>query len=152
MKRKTFFLIAIPVVLLCVAAYGYREYHRTSEDLLHSKASARLKAADLIQAYENDSLSFHQNYLDQIIAVSGVLKKKDTLGNPVVLTLGETGNLSGVQCSMDSNHTDLYRSFMEGQTVTLKGLCTGARTEELFGTDIILNRCVAEQAYNNTKK
>jgi hypothetical protein len=147
MKQKKFSFIAALAVLLCAAAYGYNEYQRTNKDLLHAKPVIYMKAADLIQAYEKDSLAFHQNYLDKIIAVNGIVKNRDVQGNPVVFTIGQNGALSGVQCSMDSSHSDLYNTLQEGQNVKLKGICTGARKDELFGTDVILCRCVVEQVY-----
>ena len=62
----------------------------------------------------------------------------------MVLSLGDANGFSSVQCSMDSSHAKMYTDIKEGQPVSLKGMVTGGRTEEMFGTDIILNRCVVE--------
>jgi hypothetical protein len=45
---------------------------------------------------------------------------------------------------MDSTYVEEYKAIKEGDQLTIKGMCTGGRTEELFGTDVILNRCVLE--------
>jgi hypothetical protein len=44
---------------------------------------------------------------------------------------------------MDSTYAKEYRQIKEGDKVFIKGMCTGGKTEELFGTDVILNRCIA---------
>jgi hypothetical protein len=46
---------------------------------------------------------------------------------------------------MDSTHVAAYRHLTTGSLVTIKGLCTGAITQDLFGTDVKLSRCVIEE-------
>lgn len=140
--KRIYFLLSL--VLLAVAAggwYAYREYHRTHEDISTLASVATLEAAVLIRSFEKDTAAFHQKYTDQVLSVTGVVKQIDAAENPVVIAL-EGGGLSSVQCSMDSTHAVLYRSVKAGATVTVKGLCTGARTDDLFGSDVILSRCV----------
>ena len=76
--------------------------------------------------------------------VSGTIKKIETDGNPVVFILGDAAQLSSVQCSMDSTDAKQYQSLKTGMATTLKGLVTGFRSDPLFGTDVILSRCVVE--------
>jgi hypothetical protein len=102
------------------------------------------EAAALIASFEKDSSSANEQYVDKLIAVSGNVKRIDANGNPVVIALGESGQMSSVQCSMDSTYVTEYKTIKEGDHLTIKGMCTGGRTEELFGTDVILNRCVLE--------
>jgi hypothetical protein len=46
---------------------------------------------------------------------------------------------------MDSTHAGEYKAIVVGSNATIKGMCTGALTEEMFGTDVKLNRCVVEK-------
>ena len=87
---------------------------------------------------------FQKQYTDKVITVQGIIKKIDANENPVVIALGNSGEFSSVQCSMDSTHAQLYTSIKEGQKVAVKGMVTGGRSEDMFGTDVILNRCVLE--------
>ena len=139
--------IILLILILIIAAggfYAYKEYHRTNKDLKNSKADFTTGATSLIASFEKDTASASKRYVDKIIAVSGNVKSVDTNGNPVVIALGETGQMSSVQCSMDSTYAVEYKAIKEGDHLTIKGICTGGRTEELFGTDVILNRCVVE--------
>lgn len=149
--KKKIIAIALVTVALGAALYGYTEYNRTHKDLAGEEAKIKMSASDLIAAFEKDSALFHQRLTDKIIAVSGVVKKMDAEEQPVVISLGEAGTLSSVQCSMDSTHIDQYAGLKEGSAVILKGICTGGRSEELFGTDVILNRCVVVNPNTNNK-
>jgi hypothetical protein len=145
-KARTWRTILIVVALLIVAGilYGVKEYFRTNKDLQDEPAVASLTASALIQAFEQDSAKSNQQYVDKIIAVTGPVKSIQADDNPVVITLGEEGVMSSVQCSMDSTHTAAASKIAVGKSVTIKGMCTGAISEELFGTDVKLNRCVLQ--------
>ena len=143
MKRKYIVLLVI-LVLVFITWYGYSEYNRKNDDLTNKKPAYTIAATELIAAFEKDSSSANKKYTDQVIAVSGNVKSIDVDGNPIVIALGATGQMSSVQCSMDSTYTKKSKSIKEGDNLMIKGMCTGGRTEELFGTDVILNRCVLD--------
>ena len=73
----------------------------------------------------------------------GIVKKIVQDQQPAVVFLGDEGQMSSVQCSMDPVQT-AYKNLSTGAVVTIKGMVTGYRSDELFGTDVILNRCVME--------
>lgn len=141
MKRIIIFAI---LIIAAVGWYVYHEYNRTNEDLKDRRADFTLSAPELIAGFEKDTAAANRKYVDKVLAVSGAVKSIDRDGNPVVISLGETGQMSSVQCSMDSTHANDYRQVKEGDAVVLKGICTGGKSEELFGTDVVLARCVVE--------
>ncbi|MGN6400166.1 MAG: OB-fold protein [Flavisolibacter sp.] len=141
---KKIILLVLVVIIAAAGFYAYREYNRTNKDLKDSKAEITTDAAALIAAFEKDSSSANKKYIDKLIAVSGSVKSIDKDGNPVVIALGQSGEMSSVQCSMDSTHATDYKAVKEGDQITIKGKCTGGQTQDLFGTDVILNRCVLE--------
>lgn len=143
MKRTIIFVVLVLVAL--AAWYGWRELTRKNKDLESEKAVATVNATDLITAFEKDSASANKLYVDKIIAVKGRVKNVNADGNPIVISLGEEGQMSSVQCSMDSTHAAEYKAIAVGTNTTIKGMCTGALTEEMFGTDVKLNRCVVEK-------
>jgi len=143
-RMKKIILLVLVIVIAAAGLYAYKEYNRTNKDLKNSKAQITTDAPSLIAAFEKDSSSANKKYIDKLIAVSGSVKSIDRDGNPVVIALGESGQMSSVQCSMDSVYASEYKSIKEGDHLTIKGMCTGGRTEDLFGTDVILNRCVLE--------
>ena len=139
--------IILLIVLIAVAGagwYAYTEYNRKNPDFTNRKPDVTIDAVKLIAAFEKDTASANKEYVDKLISVTGYVKKIDADGNPVVIFLGDSAEMSSVICSMDSTHADKYKDVKTGSQVTLKGQCTGGKTEDLFGTDVTLNRCVVE--------
>jgi len=141
--KKTILLLVL-VIIGAMGFYIYKEYNRTNRDLKDIKADINTNTASLIAAFEKDSSSANKQFIDKIVEVSGTVKSIDTNGNPVVIALGESGQMSSVQCSMDSTYVNEYKSVKEGDQLILKGVCIGGETQEIFGTDVKLNRCVLE--------
>lgn len=142
MKRRL--LLIILLVTGIAVWYGYTEYNRTNVSLKNTKATATVTAPVLLAAYEQDSTSAVKQYSDKVIAVSGTVKKIEAADNPVIIFLGDAAQMSSVQCSMDSTNAEKYNALQTGKTATLKGTVTGFRSDPLFGTDVILSRCVVE--------
>ena len=140
MKRRI--LIIILLVTGIAVWYAYSEYHRPNASLSDAEATVTLTAAALLAAFEQDSALAVKQYADQVIAITGPIKKIEADGNPVVIFLGDAGQLSSVQCSMDSSNAAQYKTLQTGLTTTIKGQVAGFRSDPLFGTDVILNRGV----------
>lgn len=150
--KKKILLSALAVLALGAGLYGYSEYNRTHQDLSRLKAQISITAPQLIAAFEKNATLFQKQYTDKIIAVSGVVKRIDREEGGAIISLGEEGTLSAVQCSMDSTYNEQNQTVKEGSLVNVKGICTGGRSEDLFGTDVILNRCVIVNPNTNNKK
>lgn len=142
MKRRL--LIIILLVTGIAVWYGYTEYNRTNDSLKDTKANITVEAPALLRAFENDSATAVKQYNDNVIAVSGTVKKIEADGNPVIIFLGDAAQMSSVQCSMDSTNVEKYKTLQTGTPATIKGMVTGFRSDPLFGTDVILTRCVVE--------
>jgi uncharacterized protein (DUF1330 family) len=141
MNRKRFLLIILLVTGIAVW-YAYTEYNRSSPNLKEVKAAYSVTVPALLSQFEKDSAAANKQYTGKIVAVSGTVKKLEGESNPVIVFLGDAAQMSSVQCSMDSTDAAQYKTLQTGTTATLKGLVTGFRTDPLFGTDVILNRCV----------
>jgi tRNA_anti-like len=137
-------ILIVLIVLAIGAWYAYHEYNRRNKDLKDSAADVNTNAVALIQAFQKDTAGANHQYVNKVIAVSGPVKKIDADGNPVVIFLGNKGEMSSVKCSMDSSHVTDYKAIKDGDVVTIKGKCTGGVTDDLFGTDVTLNFCVVQ--------
>ncbi len=142
MRKILLYIIAI--VVIAGSWFAYKAYTRTNEDLENKKPEFIIGSAALIGEFAKDTATANAKYIDKVIEVSGNIKMIDANGNPVVIALGSQGEMSSVLCSMDSTHAEKYKGLKEGDLVTLKGICTGGVTEEIFGTDVKLNRCVVK--------
>ncbi len=143
MKKKKIILLIVALAILSGGWYAYSEYNRKVKDLSKVKADMRLGTNDLVSQFENDENLANVNYLDKVIAVSGTLKaiEKDETNN-YSLVLGDKESMSSVRCSMDEEHQLKIKGLLTGSKITVKGACTGFNSDELLGSDVILNRCV----------
>jgi hypothetical protein len=140
MKRTLVFLFIIGLLAI-VIWQGYRYFYSAPKDLSTTKAAATLSTTQIIQAFESDSAKANQQYLGKIIAVEGLIKSVDE-EDGVTIVLGEPSSMSSVRCSMDTSHRKEWGSLEKGRKVVIKGNCTGFNSDELLGSDVILNRCV----------
>lgn len=143
MKRILILLLVIGLIAL--AWYGYRMYTGKVKSLTEIKTDASVTATGLIAAFEKDSASANKQYLGKIIAVTGNVKSVETESNGATIALGTEGSMSSVRCSMDTTYAQQAASIQQGSTITIKGACTGFMSEELLGSDVILNRCIIEK-------
>lgn len=139
--KRTLLLIVLALIIV-LGFYGYREYMRGNKDLQKVAPEATLSAPELIKAFETDSASANKSYLGKIIAVSGRVKSVEKEEGAATVILAEPGTMSSVRCSMDTAHLAELAAVKEGQSVTVKGACTGFNQDELLGSDVVLNRCV----------
>ncbi len=146
MKRTI--IIIVLIVAVIGGWFGYREWNRAHPNLLNRSADEKTEASALIAAFQKDTASAGKQFVDKIVSVTGVIKKIDNEENPVVLFLGNTSEMSSVQCSMDSSNREEYARLTVGTTITVKGICSGYQFDELLGTDVQLSRCVMETKEN----
>ena len=146
MKRKKiirYSLLFLLIILAAVALYIYKEYNRTHEDTAKLKADYSLAATDLVNEFETNEDASNKKYWDQIISVNGMVKElvKDEKGL-YSLAIGDTSSLSAVRCSIDSVHNKEAEAVKKGTVITVKGICSGFKSDELLGSDVILVRSV----------
>lgn len=115
----------------------YYVYSKPVDSLENVKPSATLSADSIFQLFDQNEIKSNELYLNKVISVSGKIQNvlADTSG--VAFTLQTSSGLFGVTCKMEETNLDVSQ-YSEGQTVKIKGLCTG------YLMDVILIRCVME--------
>lgn len=142
MKKSILIGSIVLLALISVGIYGYYQYNRRNSDLGDTPAAFKITAADLMKQFAENASQAGKKYTGKIIDVSGLLKEANVNGRYVTLILGEEGTLSSVRCSMDTVHSFNKEALKNGSTVTIRGHCTGYNSDDLLGSDIILNRCL----------
>jgi hypothetical protein len=85
----------------------------------------KISAQDLCAYYDSNGVAADAMFKDQIIEVTGVVNRVDSmLGVPFVCL--DTGNLiRDVQCCFTSGNEAQLLSLQKGQKVTIRGVCKG---------------------------
>jgi hypothetical protein len=141
MNKKTI-IGGIVVVIALAAGYGWYQYNRPVQGLTDVHADFSVNATDLIKEFVSSEDSANKKYLNKILSVKGMLKNVEAAQNTVVL--GDTSDMSGVRCVLDSAAISNIGSLQKGAPITIKGAITGFNKDEtgLLGSDVQLNRCV----------
>ena len=134
MKKVGWTLLVLLTIAGCL---GYYLYNKPMDSLEYAKPVAYLSADSIFQLFEQNEMKSNDVYLNKVISVSGKIQNvlADTSG--VAITLQTSSGLFGVTCKMDETNLDISQ-YSEGQTVKIKGLCTG------YLMDVILIRCIME--------
>ena len=149
MKRKKvirYILIAVFILIAVAALYIYKEYTRTHTDTALLKPDYSLEATNLIKDFEMNEKASNKKFWDKVIRVEGIVKDiiKDDNGF-YTLALGDTSSMSSVRCSIDSVHSNGAAIVQKGSIISIKGICSGFKADELLGSDVILVRSVVEK-------
>lgn len=129
-KKKTV-LIVVLLIVLGGALVGYQQWNKP-----HLKAenqpSIPVSSETLYTAYSGNEKQADSTYLNHVLAVDGTVGEisKNQDGKTVAL-LTVSDPIGGIQCTFRD-----AVSLQQGQTVNVKGFCTG------YTMVVLLNDCV----------
>jgi hypothetical protein len=134
MKKKIIFGALIVVVLGVIGVWFFVFYAPThfKRDVADEKG-IQLTAAALVKAYQDNESNANALYLDKPLEIKGEISetKVDQVGN-TTLTLKSEDAFASVFCTLKKANPNLK----PGQTVTVKGICTG------FLSDVVLKEAI----------
>ena len=136
-NRLLYGLIALLVLGGGGAATAYYMWNKPHENVGDKKADFKVNATELFSAFAQDEAGATTKYLGKTIVVSG--KVKETVLSPTTGTVRVsfwTDDPFDVSCELDPLTQHKRSNFAPGETVSLKGICTG------YAMDVQLTRCV----------
>ena len=143
-RRRLLFMITGIIVIAVIGAgsYAYYEFNRENPDLKNVRPDITIVSSELMKKFTGDLAIADSLYKNKVVEITGLITRIDSTELPVIVFFGEKNSMSSIQCSMDPKHHQSYQSVMVGNMTRVKGMYIGAISQELFGTDIKLNRCV----------
>jgi len=126
-------IIALVLLGLAGAGIGFYMYNKPADKMEGLSVDANVTAQELFTAYEADEEAANAKYLDKVIQVTGKVAgtKKDEEKATILLDTGDM--LANIMCQMESMDDALPN---EGESITIKGLCTG------YLTDVVLIKAI----------
>ena len=129
MKKRKALIILLLVLLaaICLWFFYWNKPKKSIEDV----SAISVTATSLFQLYNSNETQANNKYTNKVVAVTGAVEtvSKNTEGKTVVL-LKSDDLMFGVNCTLEKES-----QIKAGETVTLKGICTG------YLTDVIVIRC-----------
>ncbi|MEZ4984736.1 MAG: hypothetical protein R2795_06830 [Saprospiraceae bacterium] len=130
----------LPYLLLLVLAgvfLGYKLWNKPHEDMLLANSDIAFEATKLFSEFDTDELTANTAYLDKVILITGTVVSSSKDDNGQVKIMLESGDpMFGVICELDTHSSHKRTDFTPGESITLKGKCTGKLM------DVVLVRCV----------
>ena len=136
MRKKVFFSIGI--LMLCLAGYALYWYQKPHTSVAAIAPAATISAADLFAAYTQNEAAANQQFLDKVVLVKGTVDQVLRTDSSLTVVLQSNDIAGGISCNILSKNT-ATASIKSGETVSIKGRCTG------FLADVMLADCVIEQ-------
>jgi hypothetical protein len=129
-------IILAAIVIIIASIYLYIRF-MPEKNIAKQEASYTINAAVLAEEYNRNPDVSDKKYIDRIIQVTGTISEITTDQNKSkVIILRENNSSSGVLCTLSDNSSKNAQKYHVGNTITIKGTCTGM----LF--EVVLNKCV----------
>jgi hypothetical protein len=138
MKKRLLLIIAL--IVLAGLGYGIYIYTLKAPLVADGETDFRMSTDELVILYEKDEDSANRKLLNQIIEVRGAVATvaQDSSGTSVQLS--SSNPVSGVNCRFDASINEKLRRVKAGDTIHVKGKCTGYLIDvNLTNCDIVGN-------------
>jgi len=136
MKNLTKWILLVFVILAMI--YTWKEYNRTQKSTFDIDVFASTTATSLVKEFEVDETSANKKYNDQVISVKGIIQSIElTDSTQRIILKGETGGVIGELEKSERKKTAVLKA---GDSVILKGVCTGFLMDVILIRTIIVNQ------------
>lgn len=136
MNRNSLLIILVAAIA-SAAGVGYAMWNKPHEDLTEEAANFTLASTELYTEYTSDEAAANSTYLGKTVELTGIVaEKKEEEGNRAILLLEIPGEMFGINCAFEADHSAEVQSIEPGQSITLRGKVDG------FTFDVNLSRCV----------
>lgn len=120
------------ILFLVLGAIGYVFYQQSVPAVDNQEPDFRVAAVDLVIAFQVDEQAANQRYLGKLLEVRGAVNLFNA--EQGVVYLGEPTAAASVSCAMDQKDALLGFPLSAGDSISVKGICTG------YLMDVQLNR------------
>ena len=133
-KKKI--IIGILILGIIGAFIAYKMYNKPHINVAETSSDISLMANDIIKNFSSDENAANTMYLEKIIEVTGTISELKNEDGKGVVSFKTNNDFGSIQCHLSIEESKKVNVLKEGQTITVKGICTG------FLMDVILVKCV----------
>ncbi|MEP7321447.1 MAG: hypothetical protein ABI761_05985 [Saprospiraceae bacterium] len=130
-------ILLVLIVLALLGSYiGYQMYNKPHQNVSAARAAVQLTADALLNAFKENEGEASIKFINKVIEVSGNIADSKNENNQIIIQIETTDVMSTVICNLDSSETSDRKNFKIGDSIRIKGICSG------YLSDVILDRCV----------
>ncbi|QNA45060.1 OB-fold protein [Lacibacter sediminis] len=129
-KRALIVFILVSVLIGAAIFFIYAKWNKAPKNIENAE-SVKINAADLFREFSENEQQATETYNGKVLEITGIVSSTETnQEGKTIVQLQTNDPLFGINCTMEKE-----TGIKEGETVTIKGVCSG------FTTDVILIRC-----------
>ena len=138
---KKSLLVILALLLSAAAVYWYYATEKFA-DTTKRKAAYTVSAIPFIKEFEqNDSLA-NKKYADKIITVNGTVSEVEAADTTVNIKFIDASTGSYAIFSFQEQHANEAKTIKVGDSISIKGSCSGGIHSDILGTEFItFKRC-----------
>ena len=145
-KTKRPWLKKLLVTFLVLIAIGAGVYFyialEKQPDTKNEKAAFTVSAIDFIREFEKDDKAANKKYAEKIITVNGMVSEIEAVDTTVNIKFIDTTSGSYAIFAFQEQHVAEAKTVKVGDSVSIKGSCSGGILSEILGTEsITFKRC-----------
>ena len=131
MNKKNIF-IAMLIIGITGVFVAYKMYNKPHVNVAETKAGISITADKILNDFSSDETAANTTYLGKIIEVKGKVSKTKTVKEKGIIILKTNDDFGGVSCHLSEAATKKMSNIKEGQSISLKGICTGYLMDVIF--------------------
>ncbi len=145
-KKRNFLLkkILIAALILMLIAAGLYWYiaNEKFSDTSKRRASYRISAIEFIKEFQQNDSAANKKYTDKIIIVTGTVSEIEMADTTINIKFIDTTTGSYAIFAFQEQHVAEAKTIKKGDTISIKGSCSGSIHSEILGTEVItFKRC-----------
>lgn len=130
-------LVLALLALLAGAGVVWYIFNDTFADTSHIKADYTVNARDLIREFQQNDSAANRKYSEKIILVRGVVTAVEPADTTVNLKMADTISGAYIIFSFQQQHMAEAKKVKEGDSIVVKGSCSGGVYSEILGSEYI---------------
>lgn len=138
---KKILIIILAFIVVGAGIYWYIATEKFS-DTSKRRASYRVNAIEFIKEFQNNDNAANKKYTDKIIIVTGIVSEIEMADTTINIKFIDTASNSYAIFAFQEQHLEDAKTIKRGDTVSIKGSCSGGIYSEILGTEAItFKRC-----------
>lgn len=138
MNRKKIFIVILILGFLG-AFFGYKIYNKPHVNIAEASADITIEASKILNEFSTDETKANSKFLDKIVLIKGEVSDVKTEKGKGIITLKTDDDFGSVLCHLSEKSTKKMSMIKQGQSVTIKGICTGYLMDVVLVKSEIIN-------------
>jgi DNA/RNA endonuclease YhcR with UshA esterase domain len=132
-------IIGVLVLGIVGSFIAYKVYNKPHVDVSEAAADISISANAILQEFSTDETTANSKYLEKIIEVTGIISDTKVEKGLGIITLETNDDFGSVLCHLSEEATVSMSVLKQGQSITVKGICTGYLMDVILVKSEIIN-------------